>query len=88
MTADPRLEALPRFQIREIGPRTDTALVTGTFSRLEAVAVQPLHGVGGEMSGHRLEPDDARAISSVLERQPISQGGDQSEAEVRSEYDG
>jgi len=39
MTADPRLEVLPRFHIRAISQGTETALVTGTFSPIEGIAV-------------------------------------------------
>ena len=34
-------------------------------SRAE-LGVQPIHGVSGEMSGHRLEPDDAGAVGTTF----------------------
>ena len=39
MSVDPRLDILPQFQIRAISLGTENALVTGTFSRVEAIAV-------------------------------------------------
>jgi hypothetical protein len=39
MTTDPRLEILPLFQIRAISLGPQTALVTGTFSRAEGIAI-------------------------------------------------
>jgi hypothetical protein len=39
MTVDPRLDILPKFQIRAISLGTETTLVTGSFSRAECVAV-------------------------------------------------
>ena len=39
MTADPRLEILPQFQVQAIDRGAETALVTGTFSRVEGVAI-------------------------------------------------
>ena len=39
MTTDPRLEILPQFQIRGISLGPETALVTGTFSRAEGIAI-------------------------------------------------
>jgi hypothetical protein len=39
MSVDPRLDVLPKFQIRAISPGTETTLVTGTFSRAEGIAI-------------------------------------------------
>jgi hypothetical protein len=39
MTTDPRLEILPQFQIRAFSLGPKTALVTGTFSRAEGIAI-------------------------------------------------
>src|SRR6516225_3472028 len=39
MIADSRLEILPRFQVQAINRGTETALITGTFSRVEGIAV-------------------------------------------------
>ena len=39
MAADPRLEVLPQFQIQAINRRTESALITGVFSRLDGIAV-------------------------------------------------
>jgi hypothetical protein len=39
MTTDPRLEILPQFQVWTIILRPETALVTGTFSRAESIAI-------------------------------------------------
>lgn len=40
MSMDPRLDILPRFQVSEIRPGTETTLVTGIFSRPEYVAIE------------------------------------------------
>jgi len=39
MSEDPRLAVLSQFQIRSMRPGTEDALVTGTFSRVEDIAV-------------------------------------------------
>lgn len=39
MSVDPRLDILAKFQIQAISRGTETALVTGTFSRVEDIAV-------------------------------------------------
>jgi hypothetical protein len=39
MASDPRLEILPQFQIRAVNRGTENALVTGSFSRQEGIAV-------------------------------------------------
>ena len=39
MAADPRLEILPQFQVQAIKRGPDTALITGTFSRVEGIAL-------------------------------------------------
>jgi hypothetical protein len=39
MAADPRLEILPHFQIQAINRGTESALITGAFSRLDGIAV-------------------------------------------------
>ena len=40
MTLDPRLDALPRFHVRTVAPRTaETMLVSGSFTRPEHISL-------------------------------------------------
>src|SRR5262245_6324414 len=39
MAADPRLEILSQFQVQAISRGPDTVLITGTFSRVEGIAL-------------------------------------------------
>jgi hypothetical protein len=40
MSVDPRLDILPKLQIQAISRGTETTLVTGTFTRVECVAIE------------------------------------------------
>jgi hypothetical protein len=58
MAADPRLEILPRFQIQAINRGTESALITGVFSRLD--------GIAGDARGWLFVSESESSIADIV----------------------